>query len=225
MNSISFHLCDSITSFINAPYVVVNIKTCTYFGRFADEHLVLWCSRCPATVMMLSRFSSCLFQDLSVSVQTALVYLTLNYFLRCKGVSFLLSYFDSASDESFSGQSIPSMCSQLWIVCNVMPWYSQGCWERTHTGPIIPFSAGVTVSLEVSESPGSIQVARGQTAVLPCAFSTSAALINLNVIWMVIPLSNANQPEQVLLSPHPQNCGSLRKRGWGKHCGNVWFQE
>ncbi|XP_051047427.1 immunoglobulin superfamily member 11 isoform X2 [Phodopus roborovskii] len=58
---------------------------------------------------------------------------------------------------------------------------------------------GVAVSLEVSESPGSIQVARGQTAVLPCTFSTNAALINLNVIWMVIPLSNANQPEQVIL--------------------------
>ncbi|KAM6161911.1 immunoglobulin superfamily member 11 isoform 3-T3 [Erethizon dorsatum] len=58
---------------------------------------------------------------------------------------------------------------------------------------------GVAVSLEVSESPGSIQVARGQTAVLPCTFSTSAALLNLNVIWMVIPLSNANQPEQVIL--------------------------
>ncbi|KAL1789096.1 immunoglobulin superfamily member 11 isoform X1 [Sigmodon hispidus] len=58
---------------------------------------------------------------------------------------------------------------------------------------------GVAASLEVSESPGSVQVARGQTAVLPCAFSTSAALINLNVIWMVIPLANANQPEQVIL--------------------------
>ncbi|XP_074260429.1 immunoglobulin superfamily member 11 isoform X3 [Saimiri boliviensis] len=58
---------------------------------------------------------------------------------------------------------------------------------------------GVAASLEVSESPGSIQVARGQTAVLPCTFTTSAALINLNVIWMVIPLSNANQPEQVIL--------------------------
>ncbi|XP_057402147.1 immunoglobulin superfamily member 11 isoform X2 [Balaenoptera acutorostrata] len=58
---------------------------------------------------------------------------------------------------------------------------------------------GVAASLEVSESPGSVQVARGQTAVLPCTFSTSAALINLNVIWMVIPLSNANQPEQVIL--------------------------
>ncbi|XP_042855087.1 immunoglobulin superfamily member 11 isoform X1 [Panthera tigris] len=60
-------------------------------------------------------------------------------------------------------------------------------------------SSGVAASLEVSESPGSIQVARGQTAVLPCTFTTSAALINLNVIWMVIPLSNANQPEQVIL--------------------------
>ncbi|XP_063560148.1 immunoglobulin superfamily member 11 isoform X5 [Gorilla gorilla gorilla] len=57
----------------------------------------------------------------------------------------------------------------------------------------------VAASLEVSESPGSIQVARGQTAVLPCTFTTSAALINLNVIWMVTPLSNANQPEQVIL--------------------------
>ncbi|KAM6222048.1 immunoglobulin superfamily member 11 isoform 3-T3 [Rhynchocyon petersi] len=58
---------------------------------------------------------------------------------------------------------------------------------------------GIAVSLEVSENPGSVQVARGQTAVLPCTFTTSAALINLNVIWMVIPLSNANQPEQVIL--------------------------
>ncbi|XP_074157401.1 immunoglobulin superfamily member 11 isoform X1 [Sminthopsis crassicaudata] len=58
---------------------------------------------------------------------------------------------------------------------------------------------GIASSLDVSESPGSIQVARGQTAVLPCTFTTSAALINLNVIWMVIPLSNANQPEQVIL--------------------------
>ncbi|XP_036869090.1 immunoglobulin superfamily member 11 isoform X3 [Manis javanica] len=59
--------------------------------------------------------------------------------------------------------------------------------------------SGVAASLEVSESPGSVQVARGQTAVLPCTFTTSAALLNLNVIWMVIPLSNANQPEQVIL--------------------------
>lgn len=51
--------------------------------------------------------------------------------------------------------------------------------------------------LEVSVSSGSIQVARGQTAVLPCTFTTNAALTNLNVIWMVTPLSNANQPEQV----------------------------
>ncbi|XP_037014697.1 immunoglobulin superfamily member 11 isoform X2 [Artibeus jamaicensis] len=57
----------------------------------------------------------------------------------------------------------------------------------------------VAASLDVSGSPGSVQVARGQTAVLPCTFTTNAALINLNVIWMVIPLANANQPEQVIL--------------------------
>ncbi|XP_075399062.1 immunoglobulin superfamily member 11 [Tenrec ecaudatus] len=69
---------------------------------------------------------------------------------------------------------------------------------RTHHLLILSL-VGVAASLEVSESPGSVQVARGQTAVLPCTFTTSAALINLNVIWMVIPLSNANQPEQVIL--------------------------
>nr|XP_005304834.1 immunoglobulin superfamily member 11 [Chrysemys picta bellii] len=58
---------------------------------------------------------------------------------------------------------------------------------------------GLVSPLEVSVSSGSIQVARGQTAILPCTFTTSAALTNLNVIWMVIPLSNANQPEQVIL--------------------------
>uniref|UniRef100_A0A8C5KKN5 Immunoglobulin superfamily member 11 n=2 Tax=Jaculus jaculus TaxID=51337 RepID=A0A8C5KKN5_JACJA len=63
----------------------------------------------------------------------------------------------------------------------------------------VPSSVGVAASLEVSESPGNVQVARGRTAALQCSFSTSAALINLNVIWMVIPLSNANQPEQVIL--------------------------
>uniref|UniRef100_A0A8C9FDZ5 Ig-like domain-containing protein n=1 Tax=Pavo cristatus TaxID=9049 RepID=A0A8C9FDZ5_PAVCR len=59
--------------------------------------------------------------------------------------------------------------------------------------------SGMVCPLEVSVSSGSIQVARGQTAVLPCTFTTNAALTNLNVIWMVTPLSNANQPEQVIL--------------------------
>nr|XP_011720520.1 immunoglobulin superfamily member 11 isoform X3 [Macaca nemestrina] len=72
-------------------------------------------------------------------------------------------------------------------VVKLLLWWN--CFSRT----------SVAASLEVSESPGSIQVARGQTAVLPCTFTTSAALINLNVIWMVTPLSNANQPEQVIL--------------------------
>ncbi|KAK2540944.1 Igsf11 [Columba guinea] len=61
------------------------------------------------------------------------------------------------------------------------------------------FFSGLVCPLEVSVSSGSIQVARGQTAVLPCTFTTNAALTNLNVIWMVIPLSNANQPQQVIL--------------------------
>lgn len=60
-------------------------------------------------------------------------------------------------------------------------------------------------ALDVTVAQSSIQVARGQAAVLPCSFTTSAALNNLNIIWMVTPLSNANQPEQVeWLSPaHP----------------------
>ncbi|KAM4701078.1 immunoglobulin superfamily member 11 [Discoglossus pictus] len=44
-----------------------------------------------------------------------------------------------------------------------------------------------------------IQVARGQSAGLFCSFTTSAALTNLNIIWTVTPLSNANQPEQVII--------------------------
>lgn len=56
-------------------------------------------------------------------------------------------------------------------------------------------------ALDVTVSQSSIQVARGQAAVLPCSFTTSAALNNLNIIWMVIPLSNANQPEQVQCTP------------------------
>ncbi|XP_039183158.1 immunoglobulin superfamily member 11 [Crotalus tigris] len=58
---------------------------------------------------------------------------------------------------------------------------------------------GLVSPLEVFMNTRSVEVARGQTAILPCTFTTSAALTNLNVIWMVTPLSNANQPEQVIL--------------------------
>lgn len=61
-------------------------------------------------------------------------------------------------------------------------------------------SAVCVQALDVTVSQSSVQVARGQAAVLPCSFTTSAALNNLNIIWMVIPLSNANQPEQVQCS-------------------------
>lgn len=65
------------------------------------------------------------------------------------------------------------------------------------------FSPAVCVqALDVTVSQSSIQVARGQAAILPCSFTTSAALNNLNIIWMVIPLSNANQPEQVQCIGH-----------------------
>ncbi|MGH0184612.1 UNVERIFIED_CONTAM: hypothetical protein FKN15_015586, partial [Acipenser sinensis] len=66
-----------------------------------------------------------------------------------------------------------------------------------HWLPLFP--TGYVKSLEVTVSQSSVQVARGQTAILPCTFTTSAALNNLNIIWMVTPLSNANQPEQVIL--------------------------
>ncbi|XP_030633675.1 immunoglobulin superfamily member 11-like isoform X2 [Chanos chanos] len=54
-------------------------------------------------------------------------------------------------------------------------------------------------ALEVTVSQSSVQVARGQAAILPCTFTTSAALNNLYIIWMVTPLANANQPEQVII--------------------------
>ncbi|XP_067102777.1 immunoglobulin superfamily member 11 [Osmerus mordax] len=80
--------------------------------------------------------------------------------------------------------------SDLWIA-----WLVIFCMEGTrfdlHTGSVSVRALDVTVSQS------SIQVARGQAAILPCSFTTSAALNNLNIIWMVIPLSNANQPEQM----------------------------
>ncbi|KAA0702441.1 Immunoglobulin superfamily member 11 [Triplophysa tibetana] len=54
-------------------------------------------------------------------------------------------------------------------------------------------------ALEVTVSHSSVQVARGQAVILPCTFTTSAALNNLYIIWMVTPLANANQPEQVII--------------------------
>ncbi|CAB1347684.1 unnamed protein product [Coregonus sp. 'balchen'] len=48
------------------------------------------------------------------------------------------------------------------------------------------FSVVSVRALDVTVTQSSIQVARGQAAILPCSFSTSAALNNLNIIWMVI---------------------------------------
>ncbi|XP_016148287.1 immunoglobulin superfamily member 11 isoform X2 [Sinocyclocheilus grahami] len=65
---------------------------------------------------------------------------------------------------------------------------------------LVCFCVNVCVrSLEVTVSQSSVQVARGQAAILPCTFTTSAALNNLYIIWMVTPLANANQPEQVII--------------------------
>uniref|UniRef100_A0A8D2LRK3 Immunoglobulin superfamily member 11 n=1 Tax=Varanus komodoensis TaxID=61221 RepID=A0A8D2LRK3_VARKO len=65
----------------------------------------------------------------------------------------------------------------------------------------------------------SVEVARGQTAVLPCGFTTNAALTKLNVIWMVTPLSNANQPEQVIFYQGGQIFG-----GAPRFYGRVGFE-
>lgn len=74
----------------------------------------------------------------------------------------------------------------------VMHWDSQG-YRRC---PDLCF-AGLVMALQVIIDKENIQVARGQSAGLLCTFTTSAALTNLNIIWTVTPLSNANQPEQV----------------------------
>ncbi|XP_010869095.2 immunoglobulin superfamily member 11 isoform X2 [Esox lucius] len=82
--------------------------------------------------------------------------------------------------------------SDLWIAWLVLFCMEGSRFDR-HTGTVSVRALDVTVKQS------SIQVARGQAAILPCSFSTSAALNNLNIIWMVIPLSNANQPEQVII--------------------------
>ncbi|XP_030007510.1 immunoglobulin superfamily member 11 isoform X2 [Sphaeramia orbicularis] len=82
--------------------------------------------------------------------------------------------------------------SDLWIAWMVI-FCMEGSRFDPHTGRVC------VQALDVTVSQSSIQVARGQAAILPCSFTTSAALTNLNIIWMVIPLSNANQPEQVII--------------------------
>ncbi|KAM6933763.1 immunoglobulin superfamily member 11 isoform 1-T1 [Xenentodon cancila] len=82
--------------------------------------------------------------------------------------------------------------SDLWIAWMVI-FCMEGSRFDLQTGKVYVRALDVTVSQS------SIQVARGQAAVLPCSFTTSAALNNLNIIWMVIPLSNANRPEQVII--------------------------
>ncbi|XP_023207647.1 immunoglobulin superfamily member 11 isoform X1 [Xiphophorus maculatus] len=87
--------------------------------------------------------------------------------------------------------------SDLWIAWMVI-FCMEGSRFDLHTGKVC------VRALEVTVSQSSIQVARGQTAILPCSFTTSAALTNLNIIWMVIPLSNANLPEQVIIYQNGQ---------------------
>ncbi|XP_028321177.1 immunoglobulin superfamily member 11 isoform X2 [Gouania willdenowi] len=82
--------------------------------------------------------------------------------------------------------------SDLWIAWMLI-FCMEGLRLDLHTGKVF------VQALDVTVSQSSIQVARGQAAILPCSFTTSAALNNLNIIWMVIPLSNANQPEQVII--------------------------
>lgn len=81
--------------------------------------------------------------------------------------------------------------SDLWIAWTVL-FCMGGLRLDPHTGKVC------VEALDVTMSQSSVQVARGQAAVLPCSITTSAALNNLNIIWMVIPLSNANQPRQVI---------------------------
>ncbi|XP_063349018.1 immunoglobulin superfamily member 11 isoform X2 [Pelmatolapia mariae] len=82
--------------------------------------------------------------------------------------------------------------SDLWIAWMVI-FCMEGSRFDLHTGKVC------VQALDVTMSQRSVQVARGQAAILPCSFTTSAALTNLNIIWMVTPLSNAYQPEQVII--------------------------
>ncbi|CAI5694406.1 immunoglobulin superfamily member 11 [Oreochromis niloticus] len=82
--------------------------------------------------------------------------------------------------------------SDLWIAWMVI-FCMEGSRFDLHTGKVC------VQALDVTMPQRSVQVARGQAAILPCSFTTSAALTNLNIIWMVTPLSNAHQPEQVII--------------------------
>ncbi|XP_075449757.1 immunoglobulin superfamily member 11 [Ascaphus truei] len=74
-----------------------------------------------------------------------------------------------------------------------------GCWGVCLVLSAVMSLQGLVTPLQVSVSKQNIEVARGQSAGLYCTFITSAALTNLNIIWTVTPLSNANQPEQVII--------------------------
>ncbi|OCT91366.1 immunoglobulin superfamily member 11 [Xenopus laevis] len=64
---------------------------------------------------------------------------------------------------------------------------------------LMTYLQGLVTALQVIMEKENIQVSRGQSAALFCSFTTSAALTNLNIIWTVTPLSNANQPEQIII--------------------------
>lgn len=76
---------------------------------------------------------------------------------------------------------------------------SSGSWGIWLVLGAITGLRGLVTALQVIIDKENIQVARGQSAGLLCTFTTSAALTNLNIIWTVTPLSNANQPEQIII--------------------------
>uniref|UniRef100_H3AG42 Zgc:165604 n=1 Tax=Latimeria chalumnae TaxID=7897 RepID=H3AG42_LATCH len=72
--------------------------------------------------------------------------------------------------------------------------------------------------IKVSVGTSSIQVVRGDSALLPCSFITTAALNRLNIIWTVTPLSDQSYPQQVIAYEQSQIVESL-----SQYTGRVGF--
>ncbi|KAM4662034.1 immunoglobulin superfamily member 11-like isoform 2-T2 [Discoglossus pictus] len=70
-------------------------------------------------------------------------------------------------------------------------------------------SPNLIYAVRVTVNNPSVHVVRGGSALLPCAFRTTAALNRLNIIWTVSPLEEPRQPLQIISYEQGQVVESL----------------